>query len=170
VKIMNEIIAGMKIIKLYCWDEAFAKKAQDVRLKELVWLRKMAYLVGIAFSVILLSVPTILPVVVFAAASNIYGVTLTASKAFTVISLFNILRFPFAFLPMAAVEWVTTIVAMKRIQNFLLMPEMDADKVVAPEDPAQHAIQISNAAFKWEVPAPVPEGKTKGRGRRGKGK
>ena len=40
---------------------------QDVRVDEVKLLAKMAYLVGIAFSVILLSLPLMLPVVVFTA-------------------------------------------------------------------------------------------------------
>ena len=94
VKLMNEILSGVKIIKLYCWDSAFADKGteiffycgyltvqythlprllsalyavQDVRVDEVKLLAKMAYLVGIAFSVILLSLPLMLPVVVFTA-------------------------------------------------------------------------------------------------------
>jgi ABC-type bacteriocin/lantibiotic exporter with double-glycine peptidase domain len=67
VKLMNEILSGMKIIKLYCWDIAFANKVQEVRMDEVKLLAKMAYLVGIAFSVILLSLPLMLPVIVFSA-------------------------------------------------------------------------------------------------------
>lgn len=167
VKLMNEIISGIKIIKLYCWDTSFANKAQEIRLVEIAVLKKLVYLVGIAFSVILLSVPTMLPVVVFAAANSVFKISITASKAFTVISLFNILRFPFAFLPMAAVQWVTTMVAMKRIQNFLLMPELDDSKRAPPADPKTHAIHVTDGNFKWESLPAEPES-MKGRRRKPK--
>jgi hypothetical protein len=59
--------------------------------------------------------------------ATLTGVTITASKAFTVITLFNILRFPFAFLPLAIVQWITTAIALGRVQNFLLLEEIDTD-------------------------------------------
>jgi len=30
VKLMNEILSGVKIIKLYCWDSAFADKGTKI--------------------------------------------------------------------------------------------------------------------------------------------
>ena len=162
---MNEILAGIKIIKLYCWDAAFANKVQEVRIDEVKLLAKMAYLVGIAFSVILLSLPLMLPVIVFSASATLTGVTITASKAFTVITLFNILRFPFAFLPLAIVQWITTAIALGRVQNFLLLEELDTDVVRGNKDDMQdsttNAIEISGggvnggASFAWGRAPPV---------------
>lgn len=79
---------------------------QDIRVEEIKLLAKLKLLIGGAFSVIILSVPTMLPVVVFAATTMMTDEPITASKAFTVITLFNILRFPLAFLPFSAVQWV----------------------------------------------------------------
>ena len=45
VKLMNEILSGIKIIKLYCWDIAFADKVQGVRVDEVKLLAKLGVLV-----------------------------------------------------------------------------------------------------------------------------
>ena len=79
-----------------------ADKIQDIRVDEVRLLKILAYVVGVAFSIMLGSLPLMLPVIVFSAAATITGTVITASKAFTVIALFNILRFPFAFFPLAA--------------------------------------------------------------------
>jgi ATP-binding cassette subfamily C (CFTR/MRP) protein 2 len=159
VKLMNEILSGIKIIKLYCWDLAFADKVQDVRIDEVKLLAKLAYLVGIAFSVILLSLPLMLPVIVFSASATLTGVTITASKAFTVISLFNILRFPFAFLPLAIVQWIVTGIALGRVQNFLLLDELDTEKSRGNKsnmkDSNANAIEIHGPiSFSWDRSPP----------------
>ena len=160
VKLMNEILSGIKIIKLYCWDAAFANKVQDVRVDEVKLLAKLAYLVGIAFSVILLSLPLMLPVIVFSASATLTGVTITASKAFTVITLFNILRFPFAFLPLAIVQWITTAIALGRVQNFLLLDEIDVSdtrgtaKDMNALTQGKHSIEMIRSSYTWDRSQP----------------
>lgn len=181
VKLMSEILSGIKVIKLYAWDQAFADKIQGIRVDEVRLLKILAYVVGLAFSIMLGSLPLMLPVIVFSAAATITGTVITASKAFTVIALFNILRFPFAFFPLAAVQWVTTVIALRRVQDFLLLGELDNSEDNAKrledamQDPTAHAIELDSASFTWDRPAYKPKkkggsAKGGGRGRRGKGK
>jgi len=40
VKLMNEILSGVKIIKLYCWDSAFADKGTEIFF--LLWVLNSA--------------------------------------------------------------------------------------------------------------------------------
>lgn len=44
VKIMNEILSGMKVLKLYAWEESFEKQIREIRTKEIRTLKKSAYL------------------------------------------------------------------------------------------------------------------------------
>ena len=44
IKITNELLDGIKIIKLSAWEPSFAKKVIDIRKKELHTIRLMAYL------------------------------------------------------------------------------------------------------------------------------
>ena len=44
VKLVNEVLSGIKILKLYAWEEAFKKKIDDIRNKEIKHLRKITYL------------------------------------------------------------------------------------------------------------------------------
>lgn len=99
VKLMNEILNGIRIIKYYAWEIAFQEKVHDVRRKELQLLKQMAYIVAIAFTIILQAVPVFLPVLIFFTYVKL-GNKLDAAKAFTTIALFNLMQFPFVFLPM----------------------------------------------------------------------
>lgn len=44
IKLMNEILSGIKVLKLYAWEESFMEKINEIRDKELVVLRSAAYL------------------------------------------------------------------------------------------------------------------------------
>lgn len=99
VKMMNEILNGIRIIKFYSWETAFRERVEAVRIKELKLLRKIAYIIAIGFSIVLMAVPTFLPVLIFYAYIRL-GNQLDAARAFTAISLFNLMQFPFIFLPL----------------------------------------------------------------------
>lgn len=44
IKLMNEILNGIKVLKLYAWETSFREKVLAIRQKELNVLRKTAYL------------------------------------------------------------------------------------------------------------------------------
>jgi len=44
IKLMNEILNGIKVLKLYAWEKSFKEKVLAIRQKELNVLRKTAYL------------------------------------------------------------------------------------------------------------------------------
>ena len=44
IRLMNEVLNGIKVIKLYAWEDHFQRDVQDIRQNELVILRNTAYL------------------------------------------------------------------------------------------------------------------------------
>lgn len=48
IKLMNEILNGIKVLKLYAWELAFREKVLEIRRKELQVLKKSAYLAAMA--------------------------------------------------------------------------------------------------------------------------
>lgn len=44
IKLMNEILNGMKVLKLYAWEPSFKDQVLHIRQKELSVLRKQGYL------------------------------------------------------------------------------------------------------------------------------
>jgi hypothetical protein len=96
----NCVIAGIRIIKQCAWERPFGKEVAHLRGKELEALTKLAYTSAIGFSLILMSAPLIQPILVFLTYTAIQDKPLDAATAFTTVALFNIMRFPFAFMPM----------------------------------------------------------------------
>lgn len=43
VKMMNEVLSGIKVIKLYAWEPSFEEQILKIRSKEVQVLKKIAY-------------------------------------------------------------------------------------------------------------------------------
>lgn len=92
VKSMNEILSGMKVLKLYAWEPSFEKLIQEIRVREMVFLRKAA-LYNAATECIWSLAPFLVSFVSFT--TFVYlGNELTPQIAFVSMALFNILRMP----------------------------------------------------------------------------
>ena len=124
VKMMNEILTGIRIIKFYAWERPFGKEVSTIRGKEMDALTKMSYTVAVGFSIILLSTPIVQPIFVFVTYVNIQSEPLTASTAFTTVALFNLMRFPFAFMPMGLLQFIQSRISMHRLERYLALPEL----------------------------------------------
>ena len=44
---MNEILAGIKVLKLYAWELPFMKRIKEIRSKEIKFLKVNAWIYGI---------------------------------------------------------------------------------------------------------------------------
>lgn len=102
---------------------------------------------------IMLSTPIILPIVVFAVYTATSSEPLDAAKAFTTVALFNIMRFPFAFMPMGFLQYIQAKIAMGRIDTLLKLPEL-ADYVVCGNGEEKGSQEIIiDGTFSWGVAA-----------------
>jgi len=122
IKVENEVLGGMKIIKLYAWEAAFIDKIDDLRNDELkkLWSYK---LFGIVTRITWTVVPTLVSICSFAVYTAL-GNELTASTAFTALALFGILRFPLFMLPTSISNCVEAGLSLDRITSFLTAEEV----------------------------------------------
>ncbi|XP_052070953.1 multidrug resistance-associated protein 1-like isoform X2 [Mytilus californianus] len=149
IKLMNEVLNGIKVLKLYAWEPSFEKQILDIRNKELVVLRRMAYLNAVV-SFTWTTAPFLVSLVTFAVYVMIDPANvLDADKAFVSLSLFNILRFPLSMLPQVISMLVQASVSLKRIQTFLNNDELDYS-AFSRDINAKHAITIEKGIFSWE--------------------
>uniref|UniRef100_A0A3P9ATB7 Canalicular multispecific organic anion transporter 1 n=1 Tax=Maylandia zebra TaxID=106582 RepID=A0A3P9ATB7_9CICH len=152
MKIMNELLNGVKILKLYAWEPSFQKQVEDIRGEELKVMKKFAYLTAVS-TFIFTSAPALVSLATFAVFVSVSkDNVLTAEKAFTSISLFNILRFPLAMLPMLIASIVQTAVSKKRLEKFLAGEDIDSD--IVRQDPSFNtAVSVCDGSFAWEKDA-----------------
>ncbi|XP_046739583.1 multidrug resistance-associated protein 1 isoform X11 [Diprion similis] len=150
VKLMNEVLNGIKVLKLYAWEPSFEQQILKIRNKEIQVLKEAAYL-NAGTSFIWSCAPFLVSLVSFATfvLSDEENV-LDSTKAFVSLSLFNILRFPLSMLPMMISNMVQTSVSVKRINKFMNSEELDPNNV--QHDPSEpHPLVIENGTFTWNV-------------------
>uniref|UniRef100_A0A670HWT9 Multidrug resistance-associated protein 1-like n=1 Tax=Podarcis muralis TaxID=64176 RepID=A0A670HWT9_PODMU len=152
IKLLSEILHGIKILKLYAWEPSYQKKIVDIREREIDVLKSSGYLT--TFSMLTL---TCIPFLVSLTTFGVYFLldeenVLTAAKVFTSISLFNILRLPLFDLPTA----ISGIAQSVSVNLSCFVSELQ-----------DHAFRFVNASFRWEkIGAPtlnklnleIPEG------------
>ncbi|XP_059682586.1 multidrug resistance-associated protein 1 [Gavia stellata] len=150
IKLMNEILNGIKVLKLYAWELAFREKVLEIRQKELKVLKKSAYLAAMA-TFTWVCAPFLVALSTFAVYVTIdKNNILDAQKAFVSLALFNILRFPLNMLPMVISSIVEASVSLKRLRVFLSHEELDPDSIIrGPITEAEGSIVVKNATFSW---------------------
>ncbi|XP_051473900.1 ATP-binding cassette sub-family C member 2 isoform X2 [Apus apus] len=149
LKIMGEILNGIKILKLFAWEPSFEKRVSEIRERELKDLVNFSYLQSISIFVFTCS-----PVLVSLASFAVFVLVdenniLDAQKAFTAISLFNVLRFPMAMLPLVLSSLVQTKVSTVRLERYLAGEDLDTSAI--HHNPVEgSAVSFSEATFSWE--------------------
>lgn len=126
VKLMNEIIQGIQVIKMYAWEKSFAKVVAEVRLKEVKAIKGTSYIHAALSCTSMIS-----PLSVFLAlVSYVYlGDSLTAKRVYTVSSYFNMLNDSMVhFWPLSITFIAEACVSAKRCKEFLL----DGDRAEVP--------------------------------------
>jgi len=43
IRLINEVLSGIKVIKLYAWENHFKEEIENIRKKELAILQRIAY-------------------------------------------------------------------------------------------------------------------------------
>ncbi|NWW10452.1 MRP1 protein, partial [Oreocharis arfaki] len=149
VKLLSEILHGIKILKLYAWEPAYRRKVMKIREHEVDVLKSAGYLT--TYSMLTL---TCLPFMVSLVTFGVFFYldkenVLTATKVFTSISLFNILRQPLFDLPSVISAVAQTKVSLSRLEDFLFAEDLNPEDVTTNYS-GNHAVGFIGASFRWE--------------------
>uniref|UniRef100_A0A336M8S7 CSON013802 protein n=1 Tax=Culicoides sonorensis TaxID=179676 RepID=A0A336M8S7_CULSO len=127
VRFMNEIVQGIQVIKMYAWEKPFAKVVAMAREREIKAVRSISYIRGIMLSFMMFTSRT----AIFLSLMTyvLLGFVLTAEKAFVVTAYYNLLRTSAMMLfPQGIVQATEAIVSIRRIQTFMMHPELPRSK------------------------------------------
>uniref|UniRef100_A0A5K3EWX4 ABC-type glutathione-S-conjugate transporter n=1 Tax=Mesocestoides corti TaxID=53468 RepID=A0A5K3EWX4_MESCO len=148
IKLISEILNGIRVLKLYAWEPSFIREVDSIRNKELSYLRKSLYL-DCSIIFVFVCAPTLVALATFvvyilSSPGNVFN----AEKAFVSLSLLNILRFPLFMFPTILSSLVQAYVSVRRLTKFLLNPELDPSSVSHEETPGVAAV-IENGTLSW---------------------
>ncbi|XP_060600262.1 ATP-binding cassette sub-family C member 5-like, partial [Ruditapes philippinarum] len=146
VRMMNELLTCIKLIKMYAWEQSFAKTISVIRAEERAILEKGAYVQSISTAAaplvpVMAAVFTFLPYV-------LTGNELTSVKAFTIIAVLNSMRFTVGVVPFAVKALADAAVSFKRYKNIMLMDEIKPHPWQVFND--KYALVFNHTTFRWE--------------------
>jgi ABC-type multidrug transport system fused ATPase/permease subunit len=155
VKLVNELISGIRIIKFYAWEKPMVALIEKAREYELDAITHHAYWVQMGMMAAFQSMPQLMQLFVFTAYFFLDG-NMKASTVFVTIQLFDVLRIPVAQMPNGLSQIASTFVGLRRIQGFLKRDEVKVAKgdtfdTTPIADTSEPCIEIKDGLFGWKV-------------------
>ncbi|CAK4085232.1 unnamed protein product [Aphanomyces euteiches] len=152
VKLTNELLQGVRVVKLYAWESFVIAKLDEIRATELELLRRFQYNSRLPAATLQASA-----VAVFALCLLVYvarGHTLTPDVAFSTMAFLGVARLPCTLFCAGVINCSESLASCARLASFLLEAEVEQQPALPPPQPSQPAaplIQMDDAMFSWEA-------------------
>ncbi|XP_070788596.1 ATP-binding cassette sub-family C member 10 [Pituophis catenifer annectens] len=149
VKLMTELLGGMRVIKFYAWEPHFDAKVKACRAKELKSLRAIKYLDAVCVY-LWAALPVVVSIVIFIT-YVLLGHQLSATKVFTALALVGMLILPLNNFPWVLNGILEAKVSLDRIQHFLELTDQDLHAYYSRVCPSNlsSALEMHNSIFSW---------------------
>jgi len=164
VKVMNEVLQGIKVVKFFAWEQKLTELIAKVRSTECSYLRSALLLMSSSdfVSQCIATVGSVVTFTVFALA----GGTLTTPLIFSVLTLFNIMSWPLYNLQSLGMSFIQAQVSAARVFKFLMAEEVQKPlsalpcPYLDPEEKKLHKQREEENAKKHNVQLFVAESET----------
>ncbi|XP_050293465.1 probable multidrug resistance-associated protein lethal(2)03659 [Anthonomus grandis grandis] len=159
IRLMNEIISGIQVIKMYTWEKPFAKLVELSRRREMQAVKKISVIRALmtSFNFFLSTSAIYICILAYVLLGNI----LDAQYVYLLESFYGLLRVSVTqFFPLGITQFAEVNISVKRISKFLKYDEVDCDSsetfvntynskeiIVKPDGPV--GINMKNASLKW---------------------
>ncbi|XP_032133378.1 multidrug resistance-associated protein 4 isoform X5 [Sapajus apella] len=148
IRTMNEVITGIRIIKMYAWEKSFSDLITNLRRKEISKILRSSYLRGMNLA----SFFSASKIIVFVTFTTyvLLGKVITASRVFVAVTLYGAVRLTVTLFFPSAIERVSeAIVSIRRIQNFLLLDEISQRNRQLPSD-GKNVVHVQDFTAFWD--------------------
>ncbi|XP_056436283.1 ATP-binding cassette subfamily C member 4-like [Gadus chalcogrammus] len=150
IRMMSEVVSGIRIIKMYGWEKLFTELVNEVRRKECSRIMKSSYLRALNMASFFVANK----VIVFIALSAyvLAGNKMAASTVFVALSLYGAVRLTITLFFPSAIEKVSeTLISVRRIRSFLLLEEVVPQPTGLPETESKDCmVQVQDLKCYWD--------------------
>ncbi|XP_039392197.1 ATP-binding cassette sub-family C member 8 isoform X3 [Mauremys reevesii] len=154
LKKTNEMLRGIKLLKLYAWEHIFHSSVEETRQKEMTSLKAFALYTSISIFMNA-AIPIAAVLTTFVVHAHLTGnADFSPSVAFASLSLFHILVTPLFLLSSVVRSTVKALVSVQKLSEFLSSEEIgeEHDKCSEPRSADNHSkyqVVITNGFFTW---------------------
>ncbi|XP_035611097.1 ATP-binding cassette sub-family C member 4-like isoform X3 [Oncorhynchus keta] len=151
IRTMNEVVSGIRIIKMYAWETPFSALVNDVRRKEISKIMSSSYLRGLNMASFFAASKII--VFITFTVYVLLGNTISASRVFVAVSLYSAVRLTVTlFFPSAIEKLSETRISVRRIKTFLLLDEIVKSKHgFLQEEKQEPNVEIQDLICYWDT-------------------
>ncbi|XP_018573016.1 multidrug resistance-associated protein 7 [Anoplophora glabripennis] len=151
VRLITEVLRGIKAIKLYVWEQHFIRLVTKLRDQELKYLKGRKYLDALCVY-FWATTPVVISILTFGT-YVLLGNKLSAATVFTGMALLNMLISPLNAFPWVLNGMAEAWVSVKRIQRLLDIPDLDLEhfysRRLLDECDDNTEIVIREGGFDW---------------------
>ncbi|TDH06860.1 hypothetical protein EPR50_G00117660 [Perca flavescens] len=156
IRTMNEVISGIRVIKMYGWEKPFAALVDEVRRMEISKIMNSSFLRGLNMASFFVAnkIIVFITVCVYVLTGN----QLSASRVFMAVSLYGAVRLTITlFFPFAIEKVSESLISIRRIQNFLLLDEVAPQHLGLPvAEKKDCMVKIQDLICYWDKMLEAP--------------
>ncbi|XP_063833055.1 ATP-binding cassette subfamily C member 4 [Ostrinia nubilalis] len=136
VRIMDEIISGMQVIKMYAWEKPFEQVVALARKNEIKCITSASYLRGVYLSFMVFTERLSLYITLLT--YSLFGYQVTADIVFPLAQFYNTLQGTLSIIMSNAVSFLAeALISVQRLEAFMLLDEREDLRSVADVDIAK---------------------------------
>uniref|UniRef100_A0AAQ5YHY8 Multidrug resistance-associated protein 4 n=1 Tax=Amphiprion ocellaris TaxID=80972 RepID=A0AAQ5YHY8_AMPOC len=156
IRTMNEVISGIRVIKMYGWEKPFGELVDEVRRMEISKIMKSSYLRGLNMASFFVASKIIIFITVCVYVLS--GNTLSASRVFMAVSLYGAVRLTITLFFPCAIEKVSeSLISIRRIKKFLLLDEVAPHHLGLPvAEKKDCMVKIQDLICYWDKALEAP--------------
>ncbi|XP_026726081.1 multidrug resistance-associated protein 4 [Trichoplusia ni] len=143
VRIMDEIISGMQVIKMYAWEKPFEQVVALARKNEINCITSASYLRGVYLSFMVFTERLTLYITLLS--YSLFGYQVTADIVFPLAQFFNTLQGTLSIIMSNAVSFLAeALISVQRLEAFMLFDEREDLRSVPDVDIAKLVQSVDN--------------------------
>nr|QCO93577.1 ATP-binding cassette subfamily C member 6 [Chilo suppressalis] len=147
VRIMDEIISGMQVIKMYAWEKPFEQVVALARKNEIKCITSASYLRGVYLSFMVFTERLSLYITLLS--YSLFGYQVTADIVFPLAQFFNTLQGTLSIIMSNAVSFLAeAMISVQRLEAFMLLDEREDLRSVANVDIAKLVQSVEKKKIK----------------------